>query len=66
VKSSWPSRLFSDHSVAADTYCSPPPFASARFVNTSTCLASSSTWLARNMTTSLNRGSTLVSSFAGR
>ena len=43
----------SDDCVCAVEYWSPPPFASARFVNASMCLASSFTWDARNSATSV-------------
>ena len=42
--------------MSAVEYRSPPPFASARFVNASMWRASSVTWVARNITTSVKCG----------
>ena len=55
-KSSCSNSDRSDACVCAVEYCSPPPLASARFVNASMCRASSTTCVDRNITTSVNCG----------
>ena len=55
----------SDACVCAVEYCSPPPLASARFVNASMWRASSTTCVDRNITTSVNRGWIRGMNFAG-